>query len=244
MARGIVDRAEELRIRCEIWMKKEAPMPGESHPRGSGHSPLGRRNMGQRREANHTPEVSGRPRSWEATLWGRHIRCHDLDQHLYLDGRFLDLTPIEFGLFWLLLRQALQVNTGVAHHPPYQQPSWGDERSSGMVPERYLQALGIVPILALVQAMSADLSWVIANWPAALESRSSSATATVRLDEEKESSIMSRSRASLNSHLDRLRSKLRCHGLDIGTVLLYGRSARGYLLCPLGDGVAPGSSAQ
>jgi hypothetical protein len=215
-------------------------MPEDSHPTGSGHS-LGGRLARQRGESNHTPEASGRPSSWEAILWGRHIRCHELDHHLYLDGRFLDLTPIEFGLFWLLLRQALQVNTGVTHHHPYQQLSW-DERSSGTVPERYLQGLGIVPILALVQAMNADLSSVIANWPASIEC--SSATATVRLDEEKEGSILSRSRASLSSHLDRLRCKLRCHGLDIGTVLVYGRSARGYLLCPLGDGVAPGGSAR
>jgi hypothetical protein len=217
-------------------------MPGDSHPTGSGHS-LGRRLASQSRQSNHTPEVSGHQRSWEVTLWGRHIRCHELDQHLYLDGRFLDLTPIEFGLFWLLLRQALQVNTGVAHHPPYQQLS-RDERSSGTVPERYLEGLGIVPILALVQAMSADLHTVISHWPAAGESSSASATAIVRLDEGKEGSILSRSRASLSSHLDRLRSKLRCHGLDIGTVLLYGRSARGYLLCPLGDGIAKGGSAQ
>jgi hypothetical protein len=215
-------------------------MPGDSHPTGSRHS-LGRRLASQRRESSHTPEVSGRPRSWEATLWGRHIRCHELDQHVYLDGRFLDLTPIEFGLFWLLLRQALQVNTGVTHHHPYRQLSW-DERSSGTVPERYLQGLGIVPILALVQAMSADLSSVISHWPAAGESSSASTTTIVQLDEGKEGSILSRSRASLSSHLDRLRSKLRCHGLDIGTVLLYGRSARGYLLCPLGDGVVPGGS--
>jgi hypothetical protein len=217
-------------------------MPGDSHPTGSRHS-LGRRLASQRRESSHTPEVSGRPRSWEATLWGRHIRCHELDQHVYLDGRFLDLTPIEFGLFWLLLRQALQVNTGVAYHPPYQQPSWA-ERSSGTVSERYLQGLGIVPILALVQAMSADLSLVIADWPSARESSSGSATATFHLDEAKEGGIMSRSRAALSSHLDRLRSKLRCHGMDIGTVLLSGRSARGYLLCPLGDGVATGGSTR
>jgi hypothetical protein len=219
-------------------------MTGDSHPTGLEHSPPGDSPASQRRESSHTPEVNGRPRSWETNLWGRHIRCHELDQHLYLDGRFLDLTPIEFGLFWLLLQQALQVNTGVTHHLSNQQLSW-DERSSGTMLERYLLGLGIVPTLALVQAMSADLSWVIAHWPAAAAEclSVSSATATARLDKEKAGSILSRSRASLNSHLDRLRSKLRCHGLDIGTVLLYGRSARGYLLCPLGDGVAKGGRA-
>jgi hypothetical protein len=224
-------------------------MPGEPHSPDSSH-PVGKRMSGKRREFNHTPEVSGRPRSWEATLWGRHIRCHDLDQHIYLDGRFLDLTPIEFGLFWLLLRQVLQVNTAATHHPAYQELSW-HECSSATVPERYLQGLGIVPILALVQAMSADLSWVISHWPAAGESGSTAVTAMVRLDEgaarqfrDSSSSIISRSRASLSSHLDRLRSKLRCHGLDIGTVLLYGRSARGYLLCPLGDEIIPGGGGQ
>jgi hypothetical protein len=200
----------------------------------------------QKRQLRHTPEAGGRrPGSWEATLWGRHIRCHELDQHVYLDGRFLDLTPIEFGLFWLLLRQALQVDIGASHHhPPHQVLSW-DERISPTVPERYLQALGIVPILELVRAMSADLRSVISRWPAATQSGSTAVTATPRLDEEeKEDRIGARSRASLSSHLDRLRSKLRCHGLDIGTVLLYGRSARGYLLCPLGDGTVPGGSAR
>jgi hypothetical protein len=218
-------------------------MPGDSHPTDSGHPP-GKRMASHRRESRYTVEVgSHRPRSWDATLWGRHIRCHELDRHVYLDGRFLDLTPIEFGLFWLLLRQALQVNTDVTHHLPYQHLSW-DGRSSTTVPEHYLQALGIVPIHALVQSMSADVSSVISHWPAAAESSSpSAATAIVRLDEKKQvSTILSRSRASLNSHLDRLRSKLRCHGLDIGTVLLYGRSARGYLLCPLEDGITPGGS--
>jgi hypothetical protein len=217
-------------------------MPGDSHPADSGH-PVGKCVTNQGREFNHKPEVSGRASSWEAILWGRHIRCHELDQHVYLDGRFLDLTPIEFGLFWLLLRQALQVTTAVTHRPPYQELSW-DERSSATVPERYLEGLGIVPILALIQTMSADLSSVISRWPAAGECSSASATAITRLDEGKDGSIMSRSRASLSSHLDRLRSKLRCHGLDIGTVLLYGRSARGYLLCPLGDGIVPGGSAR
>jgi hypothetical protein len=220
-------------------------MPGDSHPTDSGHPPE-KRMASHRRESNYTPEVSSRrPRSWEATLWGRHIRCHELDRHVYLDGRFLDLTPIEFGLFWLLLRQVLQVNTDAARHLPYQHLSW-DERSSPIVPEHYLEALGIVPILALVQSMSADVSLVISHWPAAAEpSGPRSATAIVQLDEKKEAStIVSRSRATLNSHLDRLRSKLRCHGLDIGTVLLYGRSARGYLLCPLGDGITQGGSTQ
>lgn len=217
-------------------------MPGDSHPADSGY-PVGKRVADQGRELNHKPEASGRASSWEATLWGRHIRCHELDQHVYLDGRFLDLTPIEFGLFWLLLRQALQVNIAVTHHPPQQELSW-DERSSATVPEHYLQGLGIVPILALIQAMSADLSSVMSRWPAAGESGSTAATAIARLDEGKEGSILSRSRASLSSHLDRLRSKLRCQGLDIGTVLLYGRSARGYLLCPLGDGIVPGGSAR
>ena len=45
----------------------------------------------------------------------------------------------------------------------------------------------------------------------------------------------SRGRACLTSHLDRLRSKLRCHGLDVGTILLSGRSAQGYMLFPVDD---------
>jgi hypothetical protein len=231
-------------------------MPGDSHPAHSGRS-LTKRMASQARESSHKPEVRSRPRSWEASLWGRHIRCHELDQHLYLDGRYLDLTPIEFALFWLLLQQALQVNTGVSHLPPCRDLS-SNERISATVPADYLQALGIVPTLALVQAMSADLSSVMHHWPPASESRCSAA----QMDEEQagrpcristgfsspglfhdsSGTILSRSRASLSSHLDRLRSKLRCHGLDIGTVLLYGRSAQGYLLCPLGDGIVPGGS--
>jgi hypothetical protein len=108
--------------------------------------------------------------------------------------------------------------------------------------------------------MSADLRSVISHWPTA----SVSPSTTAQVDEEQtgqpcrictdfgspglfqdsSGSVPSRSRASLSSHLDRLRSKLRCHGLDIGTVLLYGRSAQGYLLCPLGEGIVPGGGAR
>src|SRR5215469_8974723 len=118
-------------------------MPGDSHPTGSPHHPA-QRMPGQEQASRHGPEAGSRPRSWEATLWGRHIRCHELDQHLYLDGRYLDLTPIEFGLFWLLLRQALQANTSLAH-----QELARDECTSATIPERHLQRLGIVPTLDL-----------------------------------------------------------------------------------------------
>jgi hypothetical protein len=210
----------------------------------------------QKTESGRKPEAYGRPRSWEATLWGRHIRCHELDQHLYLDGRFLDLTPIEFGLFWLLLEQALQVNTGVGHVGPHLEVSWDERRST--MPDRYLERLGIVPTLTLVQAINADLRSVLSHLTTAASGSSarhdtgqpeelehfptdSGSPGLVRHSSGRQTS---RSRASLSSHLDRLRSKLRCHGLDIGTVLLNGRAARGYLLCPLGDGIVPGGTVR
>jgi hypothetical protein len=47
---------------------------------------------------------------------------------------------------------------------------------------------------------------------------------------------VSSGRACLACHLDRLRGKLRYHGLDVGTIILFGRSAQGYILVPQEDG--------
>ncbi|MGO8951019.1 MAG: hypothetical protein ACLQUY_25870 [Ktedonobacterales bacterium] len=162
--------------------------------------------------------------SWEANLWGRHIRCHELDQHIYLDERFLDLTPIEFGLFWLLLQQTLwaQVPANSAGGPAESEATGASHHSQdepSTVLDRYLRQVGIVPIGRLLQAITSDLRSVIANRPAG-DDRHARGMA---------------GRASLTSHLDRLRQKLRCHGLDVGTVLLFGRSAQGYMLFPLVD---------
>jgi hypothetical protein len=222
-------------------------MSRHTNPGDSGLQ-FGARMTGQsREERGQKPQtLGGQPASWEATIWGRHIRCHELDQHLYLDGRFLDLTPIEFSLFWLLLRQALQAHTDVI--PPYKDLPW-DTRSSAIPPDHYLQRIGIVPTGALIQAVSSDLRSVISNWSGATTATPGTTASwpDTRMARGarhfSEEAFSPRSRAGLTSHLDRLRSKLRCHGLNIGTVLLDGRSAQGYLLCPLGAGRVEGGGA-
>ena len=104
------------------------------------------------RQAGHAP--AARPLSWEASLWGRRVRCHELDRHIYLDERFLDLTPIEYGLFWLLLRQTLRALGGV-------EPVDGGCTTL----DRYLQQVGIVPTERLLQVMTGDVGSLIASWP-------------------------------------------------------------------------------
>ena len=170
--------------------------------------------VGQARRAS-----VARPVSWEASLWGRHVRCHEADRHIYLDERFLDLTPIEYGLFWLLLRQTLRAIAGA-------EPA----TDSCTQLDRYLQQVGIVATERLFQVMTGDVGSLIASWPEwprhhHEEARRPAARADAR----------TRGRACLTSHLDRLRSKLRCHGLDVGTILLSGRSAQGYMLFPVDD---------
>ena len=167
------------------------------------------------REAQPQPR-SHHPLSWEASLWGRRVRCHDLDRHVYLDGRFLDLTPIEFCLFRLLLQQALQAQGCLE---PAASPL------GHASPRRYLQQVGIVPTGALLRAMTSDPGSLDSLFASGDHCRPSSPTHRI-----------SSGRACLASHLDRLRGKLRCHGLDVGTVLLFGRSAQGYLLLPRDDG--------
>jgi hypothetical protein len=188
--------------------------------------------MRTERKAQAQPR-SHYPLSWEASLWGRRVRCHDLDRHLYLDGRFLDLTPIEFCLFRLLLQQALQASTEPAASP------------AGLAsPRRYLRQVGIVPTGALVRAMTSDPRSLASSFPGGEHSRSGNEAARRHSGPSdpsrsgRPSSPTCRSssgRACLASHLDRLRGKLRCHGLDVGTVILFGRSAQGYLLVPQDD---------
>jgi hypothetical protein len=169
------------------------------------------------RQARCAP--SARPVSWEASLWERRIRCHELDRHIYVDERFLDLTPIEYGLFWVLLRHTLQSLTGLA-------PAGG---GCSML-DRYLEQVGIVPTARLLQVMTGDVGSLIASWPEWMsDHRNEVRPPTAR------AVAAPRARACLTSHLDRLRSKLRCHGLDVGTILLCGRSAQGYMLFPVDD---------
>jgi hypothetical protein len=153
------------------------------------------------------------------TLWGRRVRCHELDRHIYLDERFLDLTPIEYGVFWLLLRQTLQALGGAP-------PAGGGCTTL----DRYLQQVGIVPTERLLQIMTGDVGSLIASWPEWRSDRRGEARLPLA-----GADMNSRSRACLTSHLDRLRNKLRCHGLDVGTILLSGRSAQGYMLFPVDD---------
>jgi len=190
--------------------------------------------MRTERDAKPQPR-SHHPFSWEASLWGRRVRCHDLDRHVYLDGRFLDLTPIEFCLFRLLLQQALEaldssdsVDSPVTHASP----------------RRYLQQVGIVPTGALLRALTSDPDSFASFFPSEVgSSRPETAGRLTRLLDTSRSAKPSSSacrtssgRACLASHLDRLRGKLRCHGLDVGTIILFGRSAQGYLLLPQDDG--------
>jgi hypothetical protein len=81
------------------------------------------------------------PVSWEASLWERRVRCHELDRHIYVDERFLDLTPIEYGLFWVLLRHTLQALAGA-------RPAGGGCTTLN----RYLEQVGIVPTARLLQS--------------------------------------------------------------------------------------------
>jgi hypothetical protein len=112
-------------------------------------------------------------------------------------------------------------------------------------PQRYLQQVGIVPTGALLRAMTGDPRSTASFFPSGDHGWSGNDSAS-RLTGAPDSSRPGRSssptlrtssgRACLASHLDRLRGKLRCHGLDVGTVLLFGRSAHGYLLLPREDG--------
>jgi hypothetical protein len=179
------------------------------------------------------------PPSWEASLWGRRVRCHDLDRHVYLDGRFLDLTPIEFCLFRLLLQQALEALQGL--EAPVASDSAGS-RPRRTLPRRYLQQVGIVPTGVLLRAMTSDPSSFATMFQSEAGSRPEAAGRLTRLPDSSRSRRPSSSafrtssgRACLASHLDRLRGKLRCHGLDVGTILLFGRSAQGHLLLPQDD---------
>jgi len=176
---------------------------------------------------------SHHPLSWEASLWGRRVRCHDLDRHVYLDGRFLDLTPIEFCLFRLLLQQALEAVDAL------DSSDLAGSRVTLNTPRRYLQQVGIVPTGELLRAMTSDPGSFASEFLS--EAGSSRTEAAGRLAMLPDSSRSrqpsstcrtSSGRACLASHLDRLRGKLRCHGLDVATILLFGRSAHGYLLLP------------
>ena len=152
------------------------------------------------------------------------------------------VTPIEFGLIWVLLRQALYAQSAgtLGEHTGCRQH--GDSAESGessscalpsppagaisaaTVPaglNRHLQQIGIVPVEMLLLVMTSNISDIV---PAASTPSRGAYPATI-----------SASRRALASHLDRLRTKLRPHGLDIGTVLLLGRAAQGYLLVPLSD---------
>jgi hypothetical protein len=186
-----------------------------------------------RPERNDQPQPrSHHPLSWEASLWGRRVRCHDLDRHIYLDGRFLDLTPIEFCLFWLLLQQALQARDS---------PVLDDSPRDHVSPRRYLQQVGIVPTGVLLQALTIDPGSLISfntsgdhGWPGNEAARRLSVPLDHSRPRQSSSPALriSGGRACLASHLDRLRGKLRCHGLDVGTIILFGRSAQGYILLP------------
>ncbi len=164
-----------------------------------------------------SPDVS-RPASWQANLWGHQLRCHEEDRHFYLDDRFLHLTPIEYGLFWLLLRQMLH---SLRNRPDLESPATQRGRL-----QQYLAGLGAVPTTLLLMAVTLDVSNLE---PVRTD-------AEIALVDATEPSVAASplARAALSTHLDRLRSKLRCHGLDVGTLLLCGRAAQGYILCPLG----------
>jgi hypothetical protein len=200
------------------------------------------------------PGTRGRPTGpsqsfWQATLWGHRILCHEQDQHLYLDHRSLDVTPIEFGLIWVLLRQALYAQSAgmLGEHTGSRQQDESSSRALSSPPDgavrvapvpaglnRHLQQIGIVPVEMLLLVMTSNISAILPVGPDWTQGVPATAAASTPSRGDYPATI-SAGRRALTSHLDRLRAKLRPHGLDIGTVLLLGRAAQGYLLVPLSD---------
>ena len=165
------------------------------------------------------------------------------------------VTPIEFGLIWVLLRQALYAQSAgmLGEHTGSRQH--GDSAESGessscalpsppagavsaaTVPaglNRHLQQIGIVPVEMLLLVMTSNISAILPAGPSWTHGVPAPAAASTPSRGAYPATI-SAGRRALASHLDRLRAKLRPHDLDIGTVLLLGRAAQGYLLVPLSD---------